>query len=218
MTDGKPSGSSGESSMAEIRIFGKKALILYCFHALILLMLPVQCFCGDQDDLWVFSAGYAHYAGFEDVRSAYKKNAAAEGASRDVVQWTFGFLLEAHCRMTETVRIGGGVGPVMMLLRDADHIQIPTSVSLIASLLPNHTHSPFVRIGGSYHIAAGDDLRHSRPGMLAGLGMAFFARKKLHLTVEIAYDGAYVTIKRFSSRVSEKIRAGSPVFLLSAVF
>ncbi len=204
--------------MAKIRTFGKKARIRHFFCALILLMLPAPCFSGDQEDSWVFSAGYAHYAGFEDVRSAYKKNAAAKGASRDVMQWSFGFQFQMHYRITETVRIGGGVGPVMMLFRDSDHIQIPASVSLIAPLLPNHTHSPFVRIGGSYHITAGDDLRHSRPGILAGLGMAFFARNKLHLTVEIAYDGAYVVIKRFSSRGSEKIRAGSPVIILSAVF
>jgi hypothetical protein len=196
----------------------EKSLIASCFFLALMVGLPAQCFSREQDNSWVFSVGYAHYAGFRDVRSAYKKNAAAQGASRDVVQWSFGFLFQTHYPITETLRIGGGVGPVMMLFRDADHIQVPASASLIACFLPNHAHSPFIRIGGSYHIAAGDDLRHSRPGLLAGLGMAFFARKKLHLTMEIAYDGAYVTIQRDLAGFSEKIRAGTPVLLLSAVF
>lgn len=186
--------------------------------ALLLLALPAHVFGSDQGGPWVFSAGYAYYTGFEDIRSTYKKNAIASGARHDVVQWSFGLTLQAHRRVSETLRIGAGIGPIMSLLKDADHVQVPASVSVIASFFPAWTHSPFIRAGGSYHITKGDYLRHSRPGVLAGLGIAFFAQKSLHLTVEAAYDGAWVTIERPAESTPKKIRAGALVISISAVF
>lgn len=66
--------------------------------ALLLLALPAHVFGSDQGGPWVFSAGYAYYTGFEDIRSTYKKNAIASGARHDVVQWSFGLTLQAHRR------------------------------------------------------------------------------------------------------------------------
>ena len=185
---------------------------------LLLLLLPAQALAASWGGPWIFSAGYAYYSGFEDIRSTYKKNAVASGADHDVVQWSFGFTLQAHRRISESLRIGAGIGPVMTLLKDANHIQVPTSVSVITILFPNWTHSPFVRVGGSYHITKGDYLGHSRPGLLVGAGVAFFAQKSLNLTIEAAYDGAYVTIERPAESIRRKIRAGALVLSISAVF
>lgn len=185
---------------------------------LLFLLLPSQALAASRGGPWIFSTGYTYYSGFEDIRSTYKKNAVASDACHDVVQWSFGFTLQAHRRISESLRIGAGIGPVMTLLKDADHIQVPASVSVIAILFPDWTHSPFVRAGGSYHITKGDYLGHSRPGLLAGAGVAFFAQKSLNLTLEAAYDGAYVTIERPEKFTPRKIRAGALVLSISAVF
>ena len=185
---------------------------------LLFLLLPTQARAASRGGPWIFSAGYSYYSGFEDIRSTYKKNAVASGACHDVVQWSFGFTLQAHRRISESLRIGAGIGPVMTLLKDANHIQVPASVSVITILFPDWTHSPFVRAGFSYHITKGDYLGHSRPGLIAGAGVAFFAQKSLNLTLEAAYDGAYVTIERPAKSTPRKIRAGALVLSISAVF
>lgn len=212
MTSEKPSVRNTESNRIH------QSINILFLSALLLLALPAQVFGVSRGAPWIFSAGYAYYHGFENVRSTYKKNAVAAGANHDMVQWSFGFTLQAHRRICENLLIGAGIGPVMTLLKDADHIQVPASVSVITILLPDWHHTPFVRAGGSYHITKGDYLRHSRPGLLAGLGMAFFAQKSVHLTVEAAYDGSYVSIERPTEPSPRKIRAGVLVLSLSAVF
>lgn len=190
----------------------------FFLSALLLLVLPAWVSGASGKDPWIFSAGYTYYSGFENIRSTYKKNAVASGARHDIVQWAFGFTFQVHQRISETLRIGASIGPLMTLLKDANHIQAPASVSAITTLFPNAVHSPFIRAGVSYHIAKGDYLRHSRPGLLGGLGITFFAQKPLHLTIEVAYDGAYVTIERPTKSTPRKIRAGALMLSVSAVF
>lgn len=180
--------------------------------------IPTPIPAASGDGPWSFSIGYTYYSGLEKVRSTYKKNAAAAGKSDDIVQWSFGFTVQAHRRISENLRIGAGIGPVMTLLNDANHIQVPASVSVITTIFPNWTHSPYVRVGGSYHMANGDYLTYSRPGLLAGLGIEFYAQKSLHLSLEAAYDDASVTIERPYKATSREIRVGALVLSLSAVF
>jgi len=200
------------------RPFGEFFPALLLLVALFFFMMPAKANGSTDGSVWRFSAGYVYYSGFEDIRSIYKKNAAVSGSDNDIVQLSFGFSLQCHRRITENLHVGSGIGPVMTLLKDATHIQVPASVFAIITPFPDWSHTPFIRAGGSYHITRGDYLENSRPGILSGLGVAFFAQQSLHLAIEAAYDGAFITIERPAKSSSRKIRAGTVVLSISAVF
>ncbi len=181
---------------------------------LLLLPLPVQAHADD----WLFSAGYSWLSGFYEIRSAYRQNARDAGRGDDIYPLSIGVFFQAHRRITDRLRAGAGAGPFMLLIDDANHVQIPASLSAKFLFFPDAAYSPYVRAGLSWHYASGDYVSKSRPGVLAGAGMELLRKKRLRLGLEAAYDGARVDIERPYPEDARTIRPGALTLSVFALF
>ena len=106
----------------------------------------------------------------------------------------------------------------MMLMGDADHFQMPLSVTAGYTFMQNGPVSPYVRGGLSYHIASGDYVDGSNMGFIGGVGVEFLKNKSntFALALEAVYDSAEVDIENVRTGKTEGIKAAE--FVVSLLF
>src|SRR5207302_2215664 len=60
--------------------------------------------------------------------------------------------------------------------------------------------SPYVKVGGRYPIAGGDNISSSsRPGPYGGVGVEFLRSKRISYGIEFGYDASQVRVKNARS-------------------
>ncbi len=89
--------------------------------------------------------------------------------------------------------IWGGVGPIMVMLGDIDYYNVPLSLGVGYSFIPNGSVSPYARLGLHVPIASGDYVATSSPGPIAAVGVEFMRKRAIGMQAEIGYIGSSVT-------------------------
>ncbi len=182
------------------------------------LALPVMFLTGStaaNEMRWAI--GVSYISGFGDLVDQYEDNLDAEG------YWTFtaenipiGISLHPYYQWDEGLRIGGGIGPAMLIYGDRDHFQLPLSLTVGYTLGPNEPVSPYVFVGPSYHVASGDYYEGTNFGFVGGVGVEFLKRDSFALGLQATYDSAEVEIEDKLRGGINKIKAAE--FAVSLLF
>lgn len=98
--------------------------------------------------------------------------------------------------------LGFEFGPITMVMGDVEYWDIPIGVAYGFAILPKFKVSPYVRVGGKYHLVGGDYVESSTPGLFGAVGMEFRRKNRLGVGFEFAYDTSEVTFSRDTVSVS----------------
>jgi len=176
---------------------------------------------------WRFPLGLTYMSGFKDVVDLYKNNMEARGYYVDT-SWAVpvGLTFQPYVQFENGLGIGAGVGPFMFITTTAgyDFYAVPVNVNARFTFLPKANISPYIRAGGSYHIAGGDFVKQSNPGFLGGLGIEFFRTKRVGLGLEASYDSSEITFEKDKkvgftyTKGEENIKPSSFMFTIFIIF
>ena len=170
----------------------KKASFLLCVLAVPAVLLTGSAIAGGMR----WPIGISYVSGFEDVADQYEDNLQAEGYwTSDTEILPVGISFQPYYQWDEGLRVGGGVGPIMMIYGDRDHFQLPLSVTAGYTFMPDGLVSPYVRGGLSYHVASGDYVEGSNLGFIGGVGIELLKSKNFALGLEATYDSAELDIE-----------------------
>jgi hypothetical protein len=173
----------------------KKTGFLLCMLAVLTMFMTGSAMAGGMR--WPIGISYVN--GFEDLSDQYEDNLEADGywVSNDVDPWPVGISFQPYYQWDDGLRVGVGVGPIMMIMGDVDHFQLPFSVTAGYTFMPDGPVSPYVKVGPSYHFASGDDYEGSNLGFVAGVGIELLKNKSntFALGLEATYDSAEVDIE-----------------------
>jgi hypothetical protein len=173
----------------------KKTGFLLCMLDVLTMFMTGSAMAGGMR--WPIGISYVN--GFEDLSDQYEDNLEADGywVSNDVDPWPVGISFQPYYQWDDGLRVGVGVGPIMMIMGDVDHFQLPFSVTAGYTFMPDGPVSPYVKVGPSYHFASGDDYEGSNLGFVAGVGIELLKNKSntFALGLEATYDSAEVDIE-----------------------
>ena len=118
-------------------------------------------------------------------------------------------------------RIGFDLGPGTIITveerygGDSDTVYwgVPIALSYGFTFIPRASISPYARVGFKYHIAGGDALDKSTPGVFAAAGVEFLRKKMVGIGFEIGYDGAEVEFED-----GKTFKPGEVLVSLRAIF
>ncbi len=99
------------------------------------------------------------------------------------------------------LRIGGGVGPIMLVLVQektiygsssstdyTTYFDLPLNFHVGYTIIPRSPVSPYVKTGFVYHVNTGDYLKSTTPGLLLAAGVDFLRTKRVSFGFEVAKD------------------------------
>jgi len=195
----------------------KKASFLLCMLILLTMFLTGSAMAGGMR--WPIGISYVN--GFEDLTDQYEDNIKADGnwvLKDDISPWPVGISFQPYYQWDDGLRVGVGVGPIMMIMGDVDHFQLPFSVTAGYTFMPDGPVSPYVKVGPSYHFASGDDYEGSNVGFVAGVGIELLKNKSntFALGLEAVYDSAEVEIEdRTTGKVGDTVDIKAAEFVVS---
>jgi hypothetical protein len=193
----------------------KKTSFLLCMFAVTVMFLTSSAMA----DGMRWPIGISYVSGFNDLVDQYEDNLRAEGYTTvSADSWPVGISFQPYYQWDDGLMVGVGVGPIMMITGDADHFQMPLSVTAGYTLMPNGPVSPYVRGGLSYHVASGDYVDGSNMGFTGGVGIELLKTKnnKFAIAMEAMYDSAEVDIEDTRTGGSKGIKAAE--FVVSVLF
>jgi hypothetical protein len=115
--------------------------------------------------------------------------------------------------------IGGGVGPVMMIMGDLAFVyDIPVNASVRYSFTPRSKSTAYIRAGGGYHLAGGDYIEGGGVGFFGAVGMEFMRDRAVGLGVEVGYDNGFVEVQDLAEDDTVEIRPVGLMLSIGAVF
>jgi len=181
------------------RLSGRKSMRGIC---LCLCVLVVGCFAN------TLSAGEMRYQinlsyvdGLDDLGDLVEENweqeqldAGASFADADVIVWPVGISFSPYYQWDSGLRVGAGIGPIVLIYGDVDHFELPVSARVGYALNPEGSVSPYVFAGPSYHIASGDYVDDSSIGVVVGGGVELIKSDSFVMGIEAAYDTAELDI------------------------
>lgn len=167
---------------------------------------------------WRIAVGYSFLSQVGELKDTYRHVADSHGDGNNIHNLNIGMICHPYKEFTNGIRIGPGIGPLILLFGDAHHIEVPINMTIGRSFFPNSNYSPYLKAGISYHIAFGDYLAASKPGLYGGIGIEILNKKQLHLGFETAYDGAVVEIENRTNKSNQKIKTGELTIFLYADF
>ena len=167
---------------------------------------------------WNFAIGYSFLTNVDELKDTYKDLSGTHGDGRDVYGLTVGVIFYPYRQYTNGIRIGPSVGPLILLLGDAQHVEVPVNMTIGYSFFSDTNYSPYLKTGISYHIASGDYLADSIPGFYGGLGLEILNKKRLHLGIEAAYDAAVIKTEKHAGSRQQKIKTGELTLFIYADF
>jgi hypothetical protein len=150
---------------------------------------------------WRFPVGLTYVNGFGDVVDIYEDNLEAEGYIVDT-SWEFpvGISFQPYVQLDNGLRFGAGVGPISFILSDeASFYNVPINVNVGYVFFPSANISPYVRGGLMYHIAGGDYVEGTSPGLFGGIGVEFLRKESVSFGVELSYDTSEIEFEKYSS-------------------
>lgn len=99
------------------------------------------------------------------------------------------------------LRIGGGIGPIMLVLVQektiygsssstdyTTYFDLPLNFHVGYTIIPRSPVSPYVKTGFVYHVNTGDYLKSTKPGLLLAAGLDFLRTKRVNFGFEVAKD------------------------------
>jgi hypothetical protein len=179
---------------------------------------------------WRFPLGLTYVSGFKDVVDNYKNNLRERGYTvTESFNLPVGFSFQPYVQFENGLGIGAGIGPFMFAMfsgaGDYDFYAVPVNVNVRFTFLPKANISPYIRAGGSYHIAGGDFVKESKPGFLGGIGIEFFRTKRVGLGLEASYNSSEITFEKdkrvsgiLNTKGEENIKPSSFMFSIFAIF
>lgn len=170
-------------------------------------------------DEWRFTVGYSYLSHVKEIKDSYKHLLKDRKNKDDIYNTSISISFQPYYQFHSGLRSGAGIGPLILLLGDARHVQIPLNLTLGYTFGPLSDYSAHVRTGISYHLASGDYYSASIPGLYAAIGVEMFHSKRARLGIETAYDGAEIKLDLASDRAShEKIKTGEITVYVYADF
>lgn len=178
----------------------RKASFILCIFTVLTMFLTGSAMAGQMR----WPIGISYVSGFGDLVDLYEDNLEAELEAKgytvidnddDVDAWPVGISFQPYYQWDNGFRLGVGAGPIMIIMGDVDHFQVPVSVTAGYTFMPDGPVSPYVKAGPSYHIASGDYVDGSNVGFVAGAGIEFLKSKRFALMLEAVYDSAEVDIE-----------------------
>lgn len=156
--------------MIAIRIF-------LCF----VIILAVPATAAAESDTWRFALGYCFLNNVDELKDSYKNLSKDAEDGNDIYNTCIDISFQPYYQFQSGFRAGAGIGPFILLLGDAYHVQVPVNLTLGYSLFPQSDYCPYFRAGISYHMASGDFYSDSSPGFYGGIGVEILNTKPLHL-------------------------------------
>ncbi|MBE9504006.1 MAG: outer membrane beta-barrel protein [Proteobacteria bacterium] len=199
----------------------KKILKVSLVYPLIMLSFVVIARPANAGE-WRFPVGLGYAGGFDEIADIYENNLEKEGyLVEDSSSLPVGLSFNPYLQFDSGFRVGGGMGPMMLIMGDASHFGLPINLNVGFTFLPKSNVSPYVKVGVSHQIASGDYVEGSDPGLLGAIGVEFLRKKAVGFGFEIGFDKSEVELeKKLTATTSkmEKVRPVDVVVSFYAVF
>jgi len=198
----------------------------FLISKVLLLMLVGLLTCGSARAAdWRFPVGLSYVSGFDDVVDLCEDNLEEEGYDVDTWDFPVGVSFHPYVQFDNGFRVGTGIGPLMVILGDVDHLDIPLNVNAGYTFVPSADVSPYIRAGIMYHVATGDYVEGSTPGFFGAVGMEFLRQSPVGFGFEIALDTSEIELEKYErsgyygySEDKEDIEPIDVMFTIYAVF
>ena len=143
---------------------------------------------------WNFAAGGTYLSGMTDLADTLEDNLEDRGFAVDTLVIPIGASFLAYTETESGLGFGFSLGPAMAAFGDIDFFNVPLGADVRYSFRTDGNR-PYVRLGGRYHAATGDDIESGGAGPFAAIGYEF--RKPGASNgwgLEFAYDGAELEV------------------------
>jgi hypothetical protein len=146
---------------------------------------------------WRFPVNLTYCRGIMNVYDAYKDILEDKGYSvSEEMIFPVAVSFQPFYQMENPLRIGGGVGPLLLvMISDYTYFDVPLKLDVGVTAIPGAGVSPYLRGGLVYHLAFGDFVESSTPGLFVAVGLEFLRKKKVGFGFEVAYDFSKVKIQ-----------------------
>lgn len=95
---------------------------------------------------------------------------------------------------------------------------IPLNLCFRYAFVPKASVSPYLRAGASVHLASGDYVESSDPGLIGALGIEFFRNRIVGLGLEVGYDTATLKIDDLTTANPDDTKDIEPFGLTVSIF
>ncbi len=176
---------------------------------------------------WRFPLGLSYISGFGDISDIHEDNLKAEygGVTKSSDPMPVALTFHPYIQFDNGCGAGVGIGPMMLIIGDTDFFNLPIKLDFRYTIIPRANISPYVRVGGSYHLASGDYVEGSSPGVFGCVGVEFLRKKVVSIGLEISYDTAEIELEKMygyswsaSPSTIEKIEPCGLMISIFAVF
>lgn len=145
---------------------------------------------------WRFPVGLTFVSGMREMADFVEDEM---GADMDLYI-PIGLSFAPYYEFAHGSRVGFDLGPATIITieegygndEDIPYWGVPVALTYGFTFIPRASVSPYARIGFKYHVAGGDWLDKSTPGVFAAAGVEFLRKKAVGVGFEIGYDGAEV--------------------------
>jgi hypothetical protein len=83
------------------------------------------------------------------------------------------------------------------ITNDTNYYDVPLNINAGYTFAPSADFSPYIELGLAYHIAGGDYVENSSPGLLGGIGLEFNRNSVVGFGIELMYDSSEVGFENF---------------------
>lgn len=170
---------------------------------IIALIFPTITYGGE----WNNQFGLSYSSSFSDVEDLYKDNLERSGYRvEDVSGLPVGASYSGHYQFNNGFFVGGGLGPIFLILGDVSHSEIAVNGKIGWTFFSGSTVSPFISAGISKHIVTGDYVEGDSAGPLveAGIKINQFGVKVTHDGSEVVFqsEGGNKTLNSYDTIVT----------------
>lgn len=166
---------------------------------------------------WRFPVGLTFVSGMRDMVDYVEDEM---GADADLYV-PIGLSFAPYYEFAHGSRIGFDLGPGTIIMieeqygddADTPYWGVPVALTYGFTFIPRASLSPHARIGLKYHIAGGDWLDKSSPGVFVAAGVEFLRKNAVGVGFEIGYDGSKVEFEN-----GEEFTPGEVLVSLRAIF
>ena len=200
-----------------------------CVAMLVMALSAAICRAGGR---WGFPVGLSYVSGLQNVVDFYEEQ--YPGLDED---WSVpvGLSFTPYYEFAHGSRITFDLGPAAIILiseesyyggywEDSDdtYWDVPVGLTYGFTFLPQASVTPYARAGIKYHIADGDLVDSSSPGVFVAFGIEFLRNRMVGVSLEVGYDASEVTLagqgRRVAASREEDIKTGEVLVSLRAVF
>lgn len=139
---------------------------------------------------WRFPIHINYVQGLSKIMDIYTDNLEAQGyIIEDKFFIPIGASFNPYLQFDFGLRVGGGIGPAYIgLFGDFTYFSLPLNVNIGYTLFPNGPVAPYIKTGFMYHLATGDYLKESKPGLFAAAGVSFMNNRRVNFGFEVLTD------------------------------